>query len=359
MLSNWIQVPAAVFAAALMSSAAPVFAMANESSTSVFEIPEKEEAAAEKDKPWSIDVRAELRSSQDRRDRPQNKNRNNVHEISVGGSYEFGEFESELELSVEQLSPDEPSVFFVKQALVRWNSRPAFGSIVAGQQFVPLGLVSPRDNWFSSNPPWMRALLGGSKGSDLGVTVRLQPLANEWLAAEGGVYSGQMVRGQDQRVGSPEKAPRLLSLRSHSEYHDAFASYWEHDLAFYDPIRAYGAGAELRSPEWRSMKLSVLGEFWNFEQIQRDGPDQRTSAYLLHAQLDVWRFAGGVRFSEARSHLVSVGGRDPLPVETSRLAFAQVRLAPVLVLRAERVVEDQSVVLRDEWAGRLLFDWSL
>ncbi|MBX3020232.1 MAG: hypothetical protein KF799_01035 [Bdellovibrionales bacterium] len=311
-------------------------------------------------KPWSFDLTAELRATNDeRRDRPQTRNRQSLHELSVGGGYRFdSHFSAELELSVEQLHDE--STFFVKQAYVKGEAWEERLQVLAGQQFLPIGLTLPREHWFTANPPFMDKLVGGAKPIDLGVVARVQPLGNAWLMIEGGVFSGQMVREQDARLGEPEKAPRVASLKSHSEHHDVFLTYFEHDLAFYDPLRAYGFGGEFRTPQWFGLlKGSVTGEFWQIEQIQRSGPDERTNGYLLVGQVDFWRLAAGYRFSEASARLVTATNSTSLPRENSRLAFVQMQLAPMLLLRAERLIDEQSVVLRDEWAGRLLLHWQL
>lgn len=332
-------------------------ALAQDAGQSHFSVaPEKIEETAYK--PWSADMTVELRATSDKRDRPQNKNRQSIYEVAAGGSYRFDKtLKVKAELSVEQINDE--STFYVKQAFVEWNTLKHHVEVIAGQQFLPVGLYQPRENWFSYNPPFMDKLVGFAKPIDLGIVARIHAFEKPWLFAEGGVFSGQLVREQDARLGEPERAPRILSLKSHSEYHDVFLSYWEHDLAFYDPLRAYGAGGEIKTPEWKSLKGSFLAEFWQMEQIQANGPDERTNAYMLVGQVDFWKLSAGYRFSEAFGRLVTATGANGLPREVSRLAFLEVELAPMLKLRGERVIDEQSVVLRDEWAGRLLLDWEL
>lgn len=308
-------------------------------------------------KPWSVDFLMELRSRQDLRQRPQNSDDQSVHEISLGGRYEFDtEVATELELTFEKIGNE--SQVFPKTAFIQWRPWRQYLDFKLGQQFLPVGLINPRDNWFSSNPPFYQKLLTEGKAVDLGFATQVHPFAKDWLYFEGSVFSGRMVREEDQRNEAPESAPRIFSLKSDSDYHQAFLSYLEHDLAFYDPVKAWGAGFELQSKSWRSVKASLLTEYWQFQQIQRLGPDERTEALVLFGQLKWWRLTGGYRWSESLSRIANSEGSTALPIETSRLAFLDVQLAPVLSLRAERVVETQSQVLRDEWVARALLSWS-
>lgn len=349
------------FVAFLLISAPFAFAVedgVNESGQSRVKLSDAEAAPASREKAYTLDFKMELRAQRDLRDRPQTRARQGVHEVSLGGSYRFDrEASVVLELSAEELN--QQSTFFAKQALIDWTFWPQYMRLRLGQQFLPVGLINERDNWFSSNPPFMQKIFAASKGIDLGAILDVYPLGNSWVYLEGGTFSGRFVREEDARTASPEQAPRLVSLKSHSEFHDAFATYFEHDLAFFDPLRAWGTGFELRAPEWYGLKPSLLTEYWSFRQVQRVGPDELNRALLIYGQLEWWRLKAGYRWSESTGRLQSAVGSEALPLEHSRLLSLDVRLLQGFKLRGERVLETQSEVLRDEWVARALVDFSL
>lgn len=301
----------------------------------------------------------ELRDEHDLRDRPQNRDRQELHELSVEAGYHFDpRVDALVELSLESWRGKQE--LFAKQALIDWRPWVGYTRVRLGQQFLPVGLINPRDNWFSSNPPFMQKLFTESKGIDLGAVLDVYPLAADHLAyLEGGVFAGRFARAEDEREDAPQRAPRVLSLKSHSGAHDAFLTYFEHDLAFADPVKAWGGGFELRSNERRPVKGALLAEFWRIDQLQTLGPNQRDDALLLYGEVEWWRLKLGWRWSQERGRLISAVGHDALPVETSRLYALDFKITPEFSLRAERVSETQDEILRDEWVGRALLDWRL
>lgn len=325
-------------------------------SQSTLDLSGPEQVVEVRDKAYEVEFKMELRAQRDRRDRAQTNSAESVHEISLGGRYEVDRRVGlNLEISVEQLEGE--TKFFAKQAFVDWEPWADRLRILMGQQFVPVGLIGPRDNWFSSNPPFMQRIFAASRGIDLGAVVDVLPLPSEVLYLQGGSFAGRPVRAGDQRKQAPEKAPRVLSLKSRSEFHEAFATFYEHDLAFFDPVKAWGAGAQWDSPGWRDFQLSLLAEYWRFDQIQRVGPTQRNLAWIGYAQLKWWRLKTGYRFSESQGEMMSALARDRLPLEASELWLVAVNMTKEFSLQAERVIETQNEVLRDEWVARALVDW--
>lgn len=313
---------------------------------------------------WSGDFNLELRSAHDLRDRPENKSQDEIHEISVGGRYRFdNDLSVEAEFSVEPINGQ--STFFAKRALIDWSPFHDVIRLRLGQQFLPVGLINERDNWFSSNPAYMQKLFAQSKGIDLGAVADVYPWAGHSLIyAEAGTFAGRFVREEDQRAPSPEIAPRVLSLKSHSAFHDAFATYYEHHLAFSDPLKAWGAGFEARLPgSLPGFSLPVQGrllsEYWRIDQLQAMGPLERDQAFLIYGELDWWRLSVGYRWNQTSAETRSALGREALPLSISRLWMLEYHIRPEFSLRAERVSEVQSEVLRDDWVARALIHWQM
>ncbi|HMN66980.1 MAG TPA: hypothetical protein PKC28_00425 [Bdellovibrionales bacterium] len=75
------------------------------------------------------------------------------------------------------------------------------------------------------------------------------------------------------------------------------------------------------------------------------------------AQLKWWKLTLGQRYSESRAEVESAVARMQLPTELSKVYFLDFAVVPEVRLRAERVMETQSEVQKDEWVARALVDW--
>ncbi len=329
-------------------------ALAQESGTSVVALPE--DAAG---KPYEIEFEIEYRAQEDRRsERPQTKTRHSLHEIALGGHYRIEKtIGVRGEMAVE--SDGREQRFFVKEALILYSPWENYVEARIGQQFLPVGLVNERDDWFSSNPGFMEKIFTAEKSIDLGVVTVFRPYNQEWIFLEGGVFSGRVLREEDERSGSPEKTPRVLSLKSKSEFHDAFLTYFEHDYAYFDPVRAFGGGFELRSPRHWPVRGEFMIEHWRFQEIQSAGPDVDNQAWLLHGRVEWWRLGLGHRFSQNNSHLRTVNSRFALPTEVSRLSYVDFKIAEPFLIRGEAIKEVQDEVVRDELVARALLSWEI
>lgn len=299
-------------------------------------------------KPWSLEGTLELRASEDRRDRPAQKSQQRVHELSIGGGWKFdSQTRAFAEFSVESIENE--SQFFVRQAFLDWNIWKDRVQFRIGQQFLPVGLLNERDNWFSSRPAFVDRLLGSSKGIDMGAVASLRPLG-EIFYLEGGAFSGRTIRAEDGQNAGPEKEPSFISIKSESKWHSAFLTKFDHDLAFQDAVAALGVGAEVRAPAENFWGGSFLIEAWNFTERQVLGPEQQNRSWWLNGEVRAGPLALGQRYSESRAEVASTR----LALEKSSLYFADYQLVKGVHLRAERVIETQDDVLRDDLVGRIL-----
>ena len=302
---------------------------------------------------WTLNATTEFRTFNERRSgRLQPRKRDGLFELSAAAEFRFDKTLSVLsEIAIEQLSPERSAEFYVQQAYLSWNPHSRL-RIAAGQQFVPVGIILPQDNLFSSLPPFYEDLLGGNKAIDIGARANLSLLP--YLNLEAGYFLGQLVRSGDERTNSADRPPTIFSVKSESSFHRVFVSRYDHQLDGFDPVTAWGAGGEIVTPQWKGFKFSGTLETWQINQRQRLGPDQSTAAYLWLGQLEWNTVAAGYRYSRAEREV----GALNLPAETSRLQYLQWRFLPIAVARLESAFDQSSRVLRDEWVGRLIVNYS-
>lgn len=334
---------------------------ANAEGTIETTLPKASDQETEKSK-YQLSFDFEARSKNDlRADRPGQSSSQSVSEVGIGGNF-APDRNLELTGKVSMRQVNNESTVFVEEAFVRWSPWPEYAELKLGQQFVPVGFLNQegRDLWFSSNPQFLYNMFMGQNFIDLGAVATAYPFGTRDLALELGQFSGRVVRLEDERSGSPKKPPTVFSLKSERSFYKAFATYFEHNLAFYDPVRAWGAGIELRSPytNWQVQPL-ILFERWRIEQLQSLGPKQRSEAWLLIAQASWWRLTGGVRLSQDESTLRFAGSQTALPLETSTVSFFEVTPHKFFRLRYEQVFDQQSEINRDETVLRAIVNATL
>ena len=321
-------------------------------------LPELEEEGP-KARDYKIGSVIELRSVQNRMPQRDPKLTQGIYEMSLSGQYQIDKtLGARVNLSIEKL--DEISKLYIKEAYFNWRPYKNWLELRGGQQFMSVGLFNRMDNFFSSQPEYVEMLFTSTKGIDVGVEARVYPWQQEWIYVEGGQYAGQVLREQDQRHGTPTKAPQFLSLKSKNEFYEVFATYFEHHLAFFNPIRAFGAGFELRGSTRWSVRPRLIGETWAFSEMQRSlGPTQQNRAYSLYGGLEWWKMAAGVRFSGNSVRMVSKDTTDVLAPQRGVLYHVDISPVKALRFRVERVMEAQQLLARDEWVYRAILNWSL
>lgn len=147
---------------------------------------------------------------------------------------------------------NDQSVFFPRVVTAQWMPW-RWTSAEVGQFFIPVGFYVERDQWFSALPHYYRQILYWERGSDIGARFSVSPWPSGVLSAEASTFSGRTTRPGDQRPGPPEKAPQLISLRSHSSYHEVFVQHFAHQVAFGRQMNATGVGFGVfyEFKEWR------------------------------------------------------------------------------------------------------------
>jgi len=281
-----------------------------------------------------------------------------VYELSVNGHYQIEKnLSARVNLSVEKL--DEVSKLYIKEAYFTWQPFKGWVDLRGGQQFMSVGLFNRMDNFFSSQPEYVEMLFTSTKGVDMGLETRIYPWEQKWIYLEAGQFSGQVLREQDQRHGTPNLPPRFVSLKSKNEFYEVFATYFQHHLAFFNPIRAVGAGFEVRGPEQWRVRPRLIAEMWGFSETQLAGPTQQNRAYSVYGGLEWWKLNAGLRLSGNSVRMISRNSVDALTPQTGVLYHFDFMPLKALRFRVEHVSESQQFLAREEWVYRAILNWSL
>lgn len=342
----------------LVSILFPFSTLAQETATSIETLPSQDERNTTPSF-WEIDAHVEIRNTETRQNRPENKGQLELYEFGLGFR---GQIQKELsyfiEGSAEQLNGE--SEFFLEQVYLNILPDNPWISFKAGQFFYPVGWLGDQDNWFISKPAYYDILFKGNKPLDTGALVELKPLSSNVVYATLSCYAGQVFRAEDGRQGSPEQRPCEASLRTESKYFQGFATYFEHDLAFYDPIKAQGIGFQTEfSPfsRWDFLKLGAMGEVWKITE-EHTNAETNTDAWLVYPFISLDRFRFGWRGSETLRNFTLSNGINTHTLVKEDLFRAEAQILESLNLIYEDEFSRSNLTLEDRWALRLRADWS-
>lgn len=282
----------------------------------------------------------------------------NLNELGVNGDYQIERnLSARVNLSFEKWI--EETKFYIKEAFFTWRPFDQWAELRAGQQLMRVGLFNRMDNFFSWQPAYVDMLFTSTKGIDLGAELSLYPWKQKWIYLELGQYAGQVLREQDQRRGSPHTPPRFISLKSDHKFYEAFVTYFEHHLDFYNPIRAVGLGGELRAPQEWVVRPRLVAEFWTFSETQTVGPIQRNQAASIFGAFEWWKLGVGVRWSHNSIRMISRDVSQSLAPQRGSLTYLEAIPVQPLRLRIERSLESQQLQTRQDWTARAILTWNL
>lgn len=315
---------------------------------------------AQNESPFSYGVYFDAMMKESRLPRRQDSQLSQIRELSLGLSYQIQEELSLfIEASAEQFTDDSSAEFFVSQAYLTLDFRENHFSSQVGQLFYPVGWLNELDNYFLNQPHYYSILFPGKKGIDIGVIFRFHPFKNDSFFLEGSCFEGRVFRASDQRSGKAEQRPCAVSLRVQKEELNLYYTHFEHDLAFYDKIKADGVGLQWTSPLQKDLfAFGLWGEYWRITSSQSDGPTNLTEAGFIYPFVDIWRFRAGYRWAPVTNTIsyTSTGSvRSEIQDQILRLEY---RILPPLRL----IYEDQQarqkggIALNDEWALRILLE---
>ena len=309
-------------------------------------------------KPLLVDFFSELGSRQSAIDKMEPRSDSGVREAVVSARFRFDErMSSTLEIAAARI--DREYRTYVNRAYAQYDAIPNWVSLQIGQDIVPIGFLNRDDRRYSRNPSFYSVLLAGDRFSEVGATVSVSPIGSRLLFGEASLYSGDTRRPSDMRSGQPEARPVIGSIKSESRFHEAFASYVRHDLAYFDEVKAFGAGVKLTTDSLLpyGFRADVIAEAWSIVNAQPIGPDQEINAGFVDPSV-AWRWlSAGVRIDRSSSRIASLG--QALTPRNGVLYHASAEYGPFARVQVERVKDAQDFTFVDETIVRILLRYSL
>lgn len=318
-------------------------------------------ALTQSESPFTYSVYFDAMMKESRLPRRQDSQLSQIRELSLGLGYQVQkELSLFIEASAEQFTDDSSAEFFVSQAYLTLDFRENYYfSSQVGQLFYPVGWLNELDNYFLNQPYYYSTLFPGKKGIDIGVIARLHPFKDDSFFLEGSCFEGRIFRASDQRSGRAEKRPCSISLRYQKDQLNLYYTHFEHDLAFYDKVKADGVGLQWTSPLQREFfAFGVWGEYWRITSSQSDGPTNLTEGGFFYPFMDLWRFRAAYRWAPVTNTVsYTSSGAVQSDIEDRLFRLEYRILEPLrLIYEDQQAKQKNGIALNDEWALRILLE---
>ncbi len=186
---------------------------------------------------------------------------------------------------------------------------------------------------------------------DMGFIADLR-IWREFFKIQAGHFGGWLYRESDDSFQAPKSGPWMLSLKSRGSFWDGFLSYFEADLAFFNPLKAYGAGLCLNI-DYKKLSVDIQSEFWR---ILEKG--QSSFAYYVFPNIQIHTLKVGMLFSSLNKFSPHLH-RSFLYERVFQVSW---QAHPHISLMGERFITTQKKgpFINDLWALRLKvhIEWS-
>ncbi len=226
-------------------------------------------------------------------------------------------------------------------------------SVQAGWLILPLGYMDKNANIFSQDLSLYGALTHSQE--DIGFVADVY-IWKEFLNLQAGIFGGWTDRKSDDFYKAPDSVPFIVSLKSRGFFWDAFISWYEVDLAFFDPLQALGAGVELKT-DYKKLTISVQSELWHVTKKK-----QTTFSYYLFPKVSIHTFHVGMVFGDVNRFFPDFKTGQVKSSTYERVFQLGYQVHPNVLLVGERFIGKQrrGVLATDSWAVRVKvhFDWS-
>ena len=240
-----------------------------------------------------------------------------------------------------QAGMDEFSLSYFFEAL-------PFG-IKTGWLPLSLGYISKNRNVFLRPLALYQQL--AYQDEDMGVILDLQ-IWQDFIKLEASGFGGWLYRESDNSFKAPKFPPWVLSLKSKGPFWEGFFSYFEKDLAFFNPLTAYGAGLSLNK-SYKKLSVDIQSEFWR---IQEKG--QSVFAYYVFPNIQIHTLKVGMLFG----HVNKFSPNFHSSFIYERVFQISWQAHPHISLMGERFIttQKQGPLINDLWALRLKvhIEWS-
>lgn len=223
--------------------------------------------------------------------------------------------------------------------------------IKVGWLFLNLGYMEKNHKVFFRDLSLYSVLTRNQK--DIGALLELY-IWEKFLSLQASYFRAWSYRESDLSYKPPEQNLFVVKVKTQGAFWDGFISWFERDLAFFDPFQALGAGVELKGT-YKELGLGVQSEFWR---VTEKG--QTTFTYYILPKLSINKLSMGVVFGDMNRF-----SPDLKSVKSSmyeRVFQLSYQVHPNVLLMGERFISKQKegLLTNDLWALRVQaqFDWS-
>ncbi len=226
-------------------------------------------------------------------------------------------------------------------------------NVKAGWLPVPLGYMDVNTNVFSRDLSFYDSI--SHSREDIGITVGINLLQSA-LSFQVDRLGGWSYREWDNSYNQPESAPVAVSLKSQGSFWDFFISWFEEDLAFFDPVQAIGAGVNLKTSH-KKLAVSIQSEFWWITQER-----QTAFAYYVFPSIAIDKIKVGMVFESVNYFSPDLKKAQATSSVYERIFQVSYQIHPDITLIGERFISTQKKgpLLNDLWSARVKvnFGWS-
>lgn len=226
-------------------------------------------------------------------------------------------------------------------------------NIKIGWSPIPLGYLDVNTNVFSKDLSLYDSI--SYNREDIGITARVWLLQSA-LSLQIDRLGGWSYREWDNSYNQPESAPMIVSLKSQGSFWDFFVSWFEEELAFFDPVQAIGAGISLNT-SYKKLAVSIQSELWQITQER-----QTTFAYYVFPSIAIDKIKVGMVFESVNHFSPSVKKAQATSSIYERIFQVSYQIHPDITIIGERFISTQKKgpLLNDLWSARVKvnFGWS-
>ena len=249
-----------------------------------------------------------------------------------------------LELSAEQETQGWSLGFGEISATYSFHFIPL--EVKGGYLPLPLGYRKQNQYLFSREFSFYPVL--EAKTEDLALTANFKTI-KDFLTLQGTVFGGWAYRPSDKLSKPPDSLPFIISLKSEGPFWSAFASWFQKDPAFLEPLQALGGGFRLKHSD-KNLKLFFQSAFWFIRE-----KEQSSIVFYGHPALTIYKVTLGMAIGSLNRFFPHFGDTEVESALYDRGFYMAVQAHPNIKLIGEHYIggQEQGPLTRDLWAFRV------
>ena len=222
-----------------------------------------------------------------------------------------------------------------------------------GYLTLPMGYREKNKYLFSQEFSFYSVL--EKKREDIALTADFK-IKKDFLSVQTVVFGGWSYRALDKMYKPPDSLPFTISLKSKGPFWSAFATYFQKDPAFLDPLRAVGAGFHLKHTH-QKLKLTFQSALWH---IWEQG--QSTIAFYILPSMALYKVQAGLVWGRLNRFFPDFKTAKGQSVLEDKAFFVALQAHPNIKFIGERWIgrQQKGPLSHDLWSFRIKvhFDFS-